>query len=92
MSELARPELAWSLLLHLSSAGGAQTPCSLAAGLHSMTQLPVDRFVDPSEDSADVIDRARAEGLIQRAATALHDARTEVESVRPWWDRVVVWS
>jgi hypothetical protein len=86
MSELVRPELAWWLLLNLSSAGAAQIHVlSLVSnGLRRMTQLPQDRFVDPSEDPDDVIGRvadhlSRAEDLIQRAVLALHEARTEVE-------------
>ena len=58
-----------------------------ADGLHRMTQLPQDLFVDPSEDPDDVVDRVaghltRAEDLIQRAVTALHDARAEVEELQ----------
>jgi hypothetical protein len=62
MSELVRPELAWWLLLHLSSAGAAQIRVLrlVAAGLHRMTQLPQLRFVDQSEDPHDVIDRVAA--------------------------------
>ncbi|MFG1819626.1 hypothetical protein ACGFIF_38100 [Kribbella sp. NPDC049174] len=89
MSELVRPEVAWWFLLRLSSAGAAQIHVLrlVAAGLHRMTQMPQDRFVDPSEDPDDVIDRmaghlTRAEDLIQRAVTALHDARTEIEELQ----------
>jgi hypothetical protein len=89
MSELVRPELAWWLLLHLGSAATAQIHVLslVAGGLRRMSQLPQDRFVDPSEDPDDVIDRVaghltRAEDLIQRAVIALHEARTEVEELQ----------
>jgi hypothetical protein len=56
-------------------------------GLHRMTVLPEDRFVDPSEDPDDVIARvaahlSRADFLIRSAVTSLDEACTEIRELQ----------